>query len=668
VKKESGESDACEICGTWAHATSDCIVLEGHLDDYLEPEIEPSDHEEDVERQIEAALERDLEASLEHALEAQLETAGGWRPGRRRPAAASRKLKIQVGVLGETIDESEQALANDPDVFVRDYKIVHVTRATRLQEEKSADVHLARGDGTFMTRKSVVADTPFIHIMELPTLRERLTGVADYEKIKDDDWVACWPSDPIVAGLICRKQWPRLRPIVGIIETPFMRPDGTICQTPGYDEATGFEYIPPRGYKFDRVPDNPTQEDAKRAYERVHKEIYSDFTFAPGHDSVPLAGMLTILTRPAIRGSIPIFLFDGNVAGVGKSLVTDTIAIVASGRCMPRMSYPHSEEEQEKLLAAYAIQGTAFFSLDNIEAPFGGAPLDRVTTATETVQLRMLGRNKAPTLTWIAVIFGTGNNIDLKGDMPPRVLIARQESAMEDPRTRTGFRHDNLPDWIRVNRPWLVPALLTIPRAYITAGRPNVGTKRWGSFEMWSQLIPPSIVFAGGPDPMSVRIMDIASVSDAHRHLAQLIENWPLLVQQVSDADMRHWKNAQTNEKTAGKPLPTPRWGLGAGEAIHELYENDGGATGNKFRPLREAIEALCCPKRVTGEIKPTSNALAGKLRSFKARVVGGKRFMSVTNSHTQTETWGIEFADGSLNAAGGNVVALPPPAVIRTT
>lgn len=645
----------CTFCGSKAHDEAHCAAdpIE-NLDDAdarLEEQLAA-----DLEAALEAHLESDLAAQFEAQLESWIATANdGSSPKRRKRKDTLPSVKVTTA-LAECIDAAECVLADDPDVYIRDYGLVHVTRVTHLEAQASPDVRIKEADGSTSLFKSLVAGTPRIHQMAPATLRERLTRVAIFEKWSktQDDWAPCLPSDPIVQGLHARKQWPHLRSIVGIAEAPFMRADGSVCQEPGYDVATGYEYIPPQWCRFEKVPQAPSREDAHDALMKVQREIYGDFQFNPDHASVPIAAILTILARPAIIGSTPIFVFDGNVPGVGKTLVTDTIAVTVSGRPMPRMNYPASEEEQEKVLGGYAMQGATFFSLDDITpgVPFGGAPLNRVATSGASVQLRILGKSHVPTVLWVAVICATGNNIELKGDMPPRVLVARQESTLEDPRTRTGFRHDNLPAWIRHNRPWIVPALLTVLRAYVAAGRPDVKTKRWGSFEAWSSLIPPAIVWAGGADPMNARIREIAAISDEHRQMAAILEMWPRLIECIYTAEKKRWDAGKKDQ-----PKPTLRWGLSASEAIHSLYDGDA-SDKSSFDPLRDAVEALCCPRRASGEVRPTAVALGHKLRGFKKRTVGGKRFTSVTNTHTKVDTWAVEDATGNDDGKS-NVVEL---------
>lgn len=53
------------------------------------------------------------------------------------------------------------------------------------------------------------------------------------------------------------------RPLAGIIESPILRPDGTILNPPGYDAATGFLHEP--AGPVPSIPDSPTRADAMAA-------------------------------------------------------------------------------------------------------------------------------------------------------------------------------------------------------------------------------------------------------------------------------------------------------------------------------------------------------------------------------------------------------------------
>ena len=454
--------------------------------------------------------------------------------------------------LHRAVDAASNALARSSDLFRRDAQLVQVLRGTG--DELSA------------------RDAPVARPVVLPTLREVLTSVAVFGKFdpRIEQVVRCLPSDALVAAVLHRGSWPKVPRLVGITEAPALRVDGTILQEPGYDKATGYLYVPTQ--TFPAIPNRPTKDDAVRACQEL-EDVYADFPFrAPESRSAALAGLLTLLARPAILGSTPAVLTDANVRGSGKTLIVDTISIIATGRTTPKMSYPTDDVELEKVLGSYALRGASTINFDNITRPFGGGPLDRCLTAGNSVELRVLGKSEIPTLPWRAVIFGTGNNLVLTGDTARRVLVCRLESPLENPEDRSGFRHPNLLAWVTEHRARLVCAALTVLRAWVVAGRPLCGCDTWGSFEAWSALVPPSLVHAGAADPMRARAAQAGVEDEEKIALESVLEGWARL-----DAD-----NKGLTVKVALDSL-YPR--------TREILPPDG------FNDLREALEMLV-PRR----------------------------------------------------------------------
>jgi Bifunctional DNA primase/polymerase, N-terminal len=505
--------------------------------------------------------------------------------------------------LHDHVDAAIDALRADPDLYQRDGTLVHVTRTTAEEEEKS--------------RRAFAEGSPQIREMLRATLCERLTRAADWEKFdkRSQEWQPAMPSDRIVAAVHARRQWCGIRPIVGIAEAPTMRPDGSIVQVQGYDEATGYLYVP--SATFPVIQERPTQDDARAALALLD-ELFCDFPYVDAaHAAVPISAILTLLARPAIDGAVPAFVFDASTRGTGKTLQTDAIALVGTGRGAPRKDYPTksyvtahgqsvrvNEEELAKVLAAYALRGVQLFCLDNVTCPFGCGALDAVLTASDTVDLRVLGKSEVPTLPWRALVLATGNNFTLAGDTVRRALVSRLESSLENPEGRSDFRHRDLRAWVRANRSPLVVAGLTLLRAYVVAGRPDMGRPTWGSFEAWSALIPSALVFAGGADPMLARPGRDSDVDDDARGLAGVLENLPR--------------------------LDTASVGLTVRTITTSLYPKErlkGNAAPDGFDELREAVEALCPAKPGTA---PDTTALGIKFRSFKGRNIGGRKLVSV--------------------------------------
>ena len=100
-----------------------------------------------------------------------------------------------------------------------------------------------------------------------------------------------------------RQYWDGMRELVGITTVPVLRPDGSIRDEEGYDGGTGLLYCP--GGDQVRVPQNPTQEQAKSACEEL-LSVISDFPFSSdnarsGWLSIVLAG----LGWPSFEGNAP---------------------------------------------------------------------------------------------------------------------------------------------------------------------------------------------------------------------------------------------------------------------------------------------------------------------------------------------------------------------------
>jgi len=510
--------------------------------------------------------------------------------------------EIRLGAdLQRVVDEcSDLVSTRDGRLFSRSNEIVTVVGAPDFDPEAPPINPIALG-------------TPIIRPMISASLTDRMTRHARFLKFKSktDGWVEQIPPAPVVSALLSRGDWPKMRPLIGITESPIFRPDGTIRQEKGYDDATGFLFLP--SCSFPEVSAHPTQDDAKRALAEL-AHVFCDFPYVDqSHAMVPVAAILTILARPAIDGPVPAFMFDASTRGSGKTLQADVVSRIALGRAAARKSYPEEDDELEKVLSAYALAGARIILLDNINRPIGGNALDLCLTSNE-VELRVLGVSEIRRLLWLAVILGSGNNITMAEDTLRRVMVARLESPLENPESRTDFVHPNLAAWVRGERPRLVAAALTVLRAYHVVGRPSAGCPVWGSFESWSALIPNAIVYAGGADPMGARPKADAGMNDdlvalrvVHRELTRLdIAGHGLTVKQILAA-----------------LYPTQR-------------EHDEAPDG--WEDFREAIEQWCPTRPGT---KPSGKTLGERLRKHAGRVLAGKRLAADT-AHAGSRRWRV--------------------------
>jgi hypothetical protein len=477
------------------------------------------------------------------------------------------------------------ALRLDPLVYQRSGDLVHVVLAEDADEDHAAG-------------------TPLVRRCPLSWTIDRVSEHARCLKSKDGEWKHVSPPRDNVRAVLERGSWSGIRTLDGVIESPSMRPDGSILQTPGYDRCTRSLYQPSDDYQL--VPNAPTQGDAALAYSHL-ADVFSDFPYVDdSHRSATIAAVLTILARNAIAGAVPCWLFDASTSRSGKSLQVDVVSLIATGRPAPRMTFPETDEELEKVLAGYALAGARLVNFDNVARAFGGAAIDKCITATDTVQLRVLGVNDLPIVPWRAVILASGNNVYARGDMLARVLCPRIESPLENPETRDQYSHpdrggeDALCAWTRAHRRSLVVDALTLLRAYHVAGRPAQPVPKFGGFSAWRGLIAQALVWAGAPDPLGAR-RGLGGDDDPQRasELA-LVEGW---------ADLCRSQGVVS---------------LTAGAALAQLYpppRRDEPPDG--FDGLRESIQDL------TGArpgFPPAADRLSRALQKLKARPLNGKK------------------------------------------
>ncbi|WP_437647313.1 hypothetical protein [Sorangium sp. So ce362] len=503
------------------------------------------------------------------------------------PLSHDTRPEIRLGPeLMQIVDRAIVAMRSDADVYQREGVLVHVVRTrTDLSE-----------DGTF-----IPAGTPQIRPVALATLRERLTSVARWMRLdkRSNLFVQVIPPDEVVQALLARGAWAGVRPLIGMIEAPSLRPDGSLLDAPGYDPTTGYLYAP--SAEFPPVPPEPTQDDARRALAEL-EELFEDFPHkSKDHRAAAIAGILTLLARPAIRGNIPALIWESTTPGTGKGLGADLVGVVGTGRPTAKLNFPSEPVELDKVLAGCALDGAAVINFDNVPTslPFGGGTLDRCLTSGGRVQIRVLGKSGNPTLPWETMVMATGNNMFIKDDLARRCIVSALESHLENPEERQDFRHPDLLAWATAERPRLVCAGLIILRAFIVAGRPKMEIGTWGSFEQWAALIPPALVFAGGGNPMRTR-PTVENRTDPEKDAMRII---------LRDLPRLDASGTGITAKTI----------IGCLYPIERIRGQD--TRPDAYGDMREAIEQLVPAKPGAA---PDTRAFGRILAKFKGRVIGG--------------------------------------------
>jgi hypothetical protein len=425
-----------------------------------------------------------------------------------------------------------------------------------------------------------------------------------------------------------RGEWPGVPPLVGLTFAPVVRADGSILSTCGYDRPTGL-YFAGQNVGID-VPNTPTKEDVNVAVD-VLLDIVCDFPFeSDEHRSAWLAALLTPLARIAFDGPAPLFLIDANTRGTGKTLLADIIGRVVLGAEIARMADPRDEDETRKRITAIASAGDSVVLIDNLGGVFGNPAIEAVLTSTRW-QDRILGRSETINLPLFVTWLATGNNVVLSRDMPRRVLHIRLQSPLEQPESRTEFKHSVITEYVAENRGRLLSAALTILRAYFVAGKPKQQLAPWGGYEGWSNIVRGALVHAGLADPAKNRQEFTAASDTEFSAISALLENWSIIDPDASGltAVDIHAKINSSVERLVGS---------GGG------YVHPGDDQVRALETVRESILELCSWK---GSGTPSAKQIAYMLRRIRSRVVGGKK-IDCRNGKSHTNIWFVAVSSPS--------------------
>jgi hypothetical protein len=383
------------------------------------------------------------------------------------------KIVVNNRQLPEVTAEAIEALAahNDPpEIFVRAGRLV------RVREDENG--------------------IPEIQAMEDSHIKGRLARAANFVRSTEKGETNVIPPDWLVKDVGQLPWWP-FPALEAVVEAPIMRPDGTIFDVPGYDPQTRLYFRPVDGLDVPPIPDAPTTGDTQAAISLLDEAV-GEFPYEDSASAAnTLALMLTPLVRQAVSGPVPLALIDKPQAGTGGSLLAETIAVISSGHTAEMLGAPRDEEEWRKQITAKLAAGATMITVDNVEGALYAPSLARALTA-RTWTDRVLGRSETVTVSQRATWIATGNNIQLRGDLPRRCYRIRLDAREARPWQRENFRHPDLLSWVTKNRGRLIHAILTLARAWFAAGKPKApNLPRLGSFEAWTETVGGMVAFAG---------------------------------------------------------------------------------------------------------------------------------------------------------------------------
>jgi putative DNA primase/helicase len=510
-------------------------------------------------------------------------------PGNLFEADGRRIIQHKNGHLPAILDLVEISLSESPNLHLFRY----AGRLARVyQAEQQKDKSVKRPAGAIM-----------VHPVESAHMAELAGRAATHQKwdIRAKGYV---PSDcprRVADSLLARGHWPRLPDLVGFIETPTITDECRVIDQPGYDAASGlfcaFTAIP--GYK--QPPSKPTKKDAASAAGKL-LALFDSFPFVDDSDkSAMLCAVLTAIQRRLLPAA-PLMAITAPTPGTGKTLLCETLAIVATARRASVLSLGHDDAESEKRLAGVLMAGDAVISVDNIERPLKGDLLCQVATQ-QFVRLRPLGGSGMLNVPTHALIVATGNNLAIVGDLKRRVVMIRLDAKTERPEHRA-FDRDHLVT-VAAQRGEIITWAMTIVAAYLAAGAPKIpGLHGFGGFEQWDRMVRRPLVWLDLPDPLLT--------SEELRE---------------QDPDLEAMR------------LMYAAWQLSFGErpvTVAEVIAEGASVGQSAIEELRDALQLVCAEK-------PNSRRLGFWLRSHRERIIDGLQLRQAgTDRHANAAKWRV--------------------------
>lgn len=495
------------------------------------------------------------------------------------------RIEVVPGKSRQVADELLDVLRSAPDIFDYGQELVQLGSNGQLQPlTESTLQYVAGGLVQFFARQS--------------------TGKETKEVLRDPPPKVC----KMVVDLRAQRQ---LKQLNALITAPTLKPNGMLLSSQGYDATTGLFVDAPLSRL--PIPEHPTMSDAQRSLETLWHP-FTDFPFCgPIDRAVHLAAILTAAVRAALP-TTPAFGYDAPVQGSGKTLLARCVGVIAQGTdpgVWPHTSGKDDEEIRKRLFTAL-LTGSRALVWDNVVGAFDSAAMASCITSP-SYQDRKLGTSDSKQIPNRMMILITGNNIELQGEMPRRVLVTRIDPATDQPFARE-FALEPF-SYCRDHRQNMIAASLTLIRAMLTHGCRSTISGKLASFEQWDLWVRRTVMFANELTPgkfgdVMQAVTKNQAVDPDLEAIGSLLQAWEQLFGQKP-----------TTVSTVINKIK-PQATIGA--------END----------LRDAVEAL-----VGRPINQTSAKTLGKALGYrKDRIVDGRR-LEIGPKISGTKTWRLGYA-----------------------
>lgn len=319
---------------------------------------------------------------------------------------------------------------------------------------------------------------------------------------RSKEWLNRGCPKDFAEAMVSYGRWPHIKPIHALARSPFMRIDGSVCDKPGYDDASGVYYTPNAVYP--PLPAVISKDDAHAALARL-RDPFREFPHSndvQGSESAFISHILTEAARMALECS-PMFWYSAPDASAGKTLLCRMPATIVHGTQPSQRPWVMNAEELRKTLFASLLVGDRSILFDNVQRgqQVRGSELCAFLTSPIWAD-RKLGASETHKLVNTIVLSATGINIMPIGELARRSIAVRLGNA---DKTRV-FKIPALSHWVRDHRVSLLMDALTI----LVGWRQHKGEIKTPpplpSFEDWSDIVRDALLWLGMIDPAETQV------------------------------------------------------------------------------------------------------------------------------------------------------------------
>jgi hypothetical protein len=411
----------------------------------------------------------------------------------------------------------------------------------------------------------------------------------------------------------------------GILEHPVVLPTGEVLVGDGYCPKSRF-WLNSESLR-DALPSDPNQKRARAALNWLREEMLAEFPFASEFDRDVAIGILLTCMQRQVLPEAPLGLIDGSNRAAGKTALAQLMQISLTGRGIPAMSLPETEEEIEKRVFTASMEGRSIILWDNVRQGrvVESDSIAACVTSTSGLTGRVLGESRSATGSGRMMMILTGVGVKTTGDFNSRSLTVRLEPKTENPESRRYSR--DIKTWAQENRGRVVRALLTLVAGLSRADIDVLQcVDEFGIFEKvkptrfkeWDKTVRYPIIWAGGED--------IAKVFRANKE-----EDPKYLAESLLMRALREWQETSLEYQEGFWP-------------VRDLVECAGGWHAG---PHQEAVvEAF-------HEVRPNTKFEASKvgavLRGMKGQIRDGYTLDS-ERDRKKTTRWRVVAAAEDAN------------------